>query len=260
VVDLHSEGDTLPKPASVEEMLDLIDLGRRGTGCESGRFWVMDPVDGTAAFLKGQQYAVSLALIEDGNEVVGIIGCPNISAEMTRVSEGNVDKEGLGIMLTAVRGQGSTVRTMTPKGLENAIPLDILKPFNSNRLHIVDCVATITCRHDVIAKLADRFEAVFPNTEIWSSHIRYAALILGGGDVQFLVPASLASKMYIWDHAGAQLIFTELGGKVTDLDGNDIDFCAGRDLNRNRGLVVARGEIHEIILAAMDRILVEEEK
>ncbi|CAH0039499.1 unnamed protein product [Clonostachys solani] len=258
VINLQDSGKPLPKPESIEEMLDLIDLGGHKTRCKAGRFWVMDPVDGTAAFLKGQQYAVSLALIEDGREVIGIIGCPNISAEMTRITENEVDKTGLGIMLTAVRGQGSAIRTMTSIGLGHSSPLETLRPLSSKQLHIIDCAAAVTCRHDVIAKLADKFETTFPNTEIWSSHIRYAALIVGGGDVHFLIPAGPATKMPIWDHAGSQLIFTELGGKVTDLDGNEIDFCAGRDLNRNRGLVVARGGIHDRILATMKTILVEE--
>lgn len=251
-------GIPLPKPSSVAEMLSLIDLGGRGTGGDEGRFWVMDPVDGTATFLRGQQYAVALSLIEQGREVIGVLGYPNISAGMTQISEENIDKSGMGIMLTAVRGQGSIARTMTPSGLKDAFPLSIMKTHssnNNNNLHIVDCALSDVSRHDVIAELADEFKAKFPNIEVWSSHVRYAALIVGGGNAQFWVPASSASKMYIWDHAGAQLIFTELGGKVTDLDGKAMDFGAGRDLNRNRGLVVARGEMHDALLAAMNRII-----
>ena len=257
--DWHDNKATPHQTMSVEEMLDLIDLGGRGTG-SAGRFWVMDPIDGTAAFLKGQQYAVSLALIYDGIEVIGILGCPNIRAEATLVSENDIDKIGLGIMLTAVRGQGSTIRAMTLNGLGGALRLNDLMQSVSNKLHIVDCAADTTHRHDVIAKLAARYHTRFPSTEIWSSHIRYAALIVGGGDVHIWVPAGPRSKMYIWDHAGAQLILTELGGKVTDLDGKDIDFRAGRDLNRNRGMVVARGSVHQSILGAMNTILREEEQ
>ncbi|KJR87614.1 3'(2'), 5'-bisphosphate nucleotidase [Sporothrix schenckii 1099-18] len=258
IADLSTgEAVTLPKPQSVEEMWDLIDLGGCGVGSKSERFWVMDPVDGTAAFLKGQQYAVSLALIENGKEVVGVLGCPNISAEMSQISEANVDTDGLGIMLTAVRSCGATIRTMTPSGLRDAIPLDILTASSLQRLHIVDCAAATTHRHDVIAQLADIFQVEFPCTEVWSSHIRYAALIVGGGDVQFLVPTSPATKMYIWDHAGAQLIFTELGGKVTDLDGKEMDFGAGRDLSKNRGLIAAKRDIHHTMLTEMTRILEE---
>ncbi|OAA68559.1 Inositol monophosphatase [Niveomyces insectorum RCEF 264] len=254
-----STGETvrLRKPQSVEEMWDLIDLGGRGTGSSSGRFWVMDPVDGTATFLKGQQYAVSLALIEDGKEVVGILGCPNVNTEMTKISETEVDTDGLGIMLTAVRGCGATIRTMAPSGLGEAVPLSVLPAPSLDRLHIVDCATATDCRHDVIARLAAKFQADFPCTEVWSSHIRYAALIVGGGDVQFLLPVSSAFKMHVWDHAGTHLIFTELGGKVTDLDGKDLDFGAGRDLSKNRGLIAAKGAIHHTMLMEMKQILEE---
>ncbi|RSL59658.1 hypothetical protein CEP53_005689 [Fusarium sp. AF-6] len=259
VLDPLARGCALPKPGSAQDMLDLIDLGGCERGGNKGRVWIMDPIDGTAAFLKGQRYAVSLALIEDGKEVIGVLGCPNISAEMTRVSEEHVDQK-WGTMLTAVRGRGSTTRIMTQSGLEAARPLSPLKPFSAENLHIVDCTASMSSRHDLVAKLADDFNTAFPNTEVWSSHIRYAALIIGGGDVQFWIPTPQPSKMCIWDHAGSQLIFTELGGRVTDLDGKEVDFGAGRHLNRNRGLVVARGEIHATLLKAMNRILAEEEQ
>lgn len=248
----------LPKPESVDEMLDCIDLGGRGKGGDNGRFWIMDPIDGTAAFLKGQQYAVSLALIENGKEAVGVLGCPNIGPEMTRVSEHSIDTDGAGIMLTAVRGQGSTIRTMTYNGLEEATRLSILEPLTMNKLHLIDCPTDKACRHDVVSQLGHDFQALSPNTDILSLHIRYAALIVGGADAHFCVPVSPAAKMHIWDHAGSNLIFTELGGKVTDLDGKPIDFGAGRDLNRNRGLVAARGAIHKTLLISMKKLLLLE--
>jgi 3'(2'), 5'-bisphosphate nucleotidase len=65
--DAENEG-MVASPASVEEMLDIIDLGRRGTGGPEGRIWMLDLVDGTATFLRGEQYIVALALVEDGEE------------------------------------------------------------------------------------------------------------------------------------------------------------------------------------------------
>ncbi|KIX99544.1 uncharacterized protein Z520_05120 [Fonsecaea multimorphosa CBS 102226] len=251
--------NTLAKPISVEDMLNCIDLGGRGTGGDKGRFWIMDPVDGTAAFVKGQQYGVALALIEDGREVVGVLGCPNVGANTTRISEDDVDRDGLGVMLTAVRGRGSTIRTMSLRGLGAALALSHLESSpNPEDLHIVDCVASTDSRHDVVAKLAHDFQTTLPVIDLWSLHIRYAALVVGGADVHFCIPTTPnPSRMHIWDHAGSQLIFTELGGKVTDLDGKLVDFGAGRDLNRNRGLVVAREGIHETLLAAVNKILLE---
>ncbi|XVF04124.1 hypothetical protein REPUB_Repub05bG0055000 [Reevesia pubescens] len=47
------------------------------TGGPTGRFWALDSVDGTLGFVRGDQYAVALALIEDGEVVLGVLGCPN---------------------------------------------------------------------------------------------------------------------------------------------------------------------------------------
>ena len=40
--------------------------------------WIVDPIDGTKGFLRLDQYAVALALIEDGEVVLGVLGCPNL--------------------------------------------------------------------------------------------------------------------------------------------------------------------------------------
>ncbi len=72
-------GTVLGGPRTVEDMLDAIDAGG-GTGKRGpkGRIWILDPLDGTAAFLRGEQYSVSLALVVDGREEIGVTGCPNL--------------------------------------------------------------------------------------------------------------------------------------------------------------------------------------
>lgn len=258
------EDHGLASPASAEEMMDLIDLGGRGQGGRSGRFWAMDPIDGTASFIEGKQYAVSLALLEDGREVLGVLGCPNLNLETGRVSETVVDADGLGIMLSAVKGQGATMRTMTLAGkLEEARPivrLHVAPTKALDEVHIVDSTISKTTRNDLVRKLADRLgvKAAFPGTDMWSSHIRYATLIVGAGDMIARIPAARDIKMHIWDHAGAQLIFTEVGGRITDLDGKDVDFGVGRDLDANHGLLIAHGSIHPRVLAVLTDILKED--
>lgn len=64
------------RPLQKEEVLEAIRQCN-STGGPSGRFWVLDPVDGTLGFVRGDQYAVALALVEDGEVVLGVLGCPN---------------------------------------------------------------------------------------------------------------------------------------------------------------------------------------
>ena len=255
-------GDYLPVPSSEDEMLALIDRGGRGKGGPTGRFWVMDPVDGTKTFLSGQQYAISLSLIENGREMVGILCCPNLKLCNGRVVEDSVDKVDFGILLSAVRGQGASSRLLsgTAASLAASLPASqplarLEAPSDLTKLHIVNSRKSTAIRHDIIEELATQIGASYPGTEVWSSHMRYASLILGGADCQIRVPVHAGSKVCIWDHAGAQLIFTEIGGKITDLDGKPMDFGAGREMFNNRGMLVAREGVHGDVLNLVRAIL-----
>jgi 3'(2'), 5'-bisphosphate nucleotidase len=62
-------------------VLDWIDFG--GEKNYSDRFWTLDPIDGTKGFLRGDQYAIALALIEMGEVVLAAVGCPNLALEQT---------------------------------------------------------------------------------------------------------------------------------------------------------------------------------
>ena len=66
----------LPSLSSTE-ILAAIDRGTYEGG-PSGRHWVLDPIDGTKGFLRGDQYAIALALVEDGVVTHGVLGCPNL--------------------------------------------------------------------------------------------------------------------------------------------------------------------------------------
>ncbi|KAK4445616.1 carbohydrate phosphatase [Podospora aff. communis PSN243] len=251
----------LATPRDVNEMCDLIDLGGKGKGGRTGRFWALDPIDGTAAFIKGQQYAVSLALVEDGREVLGVLGCPNLLlAREGGVRETCVDEEGLGLMLSAVRGQGAMVRPIGRGALNEGRRVDRRgekKAVELRELHFIDSSLSAATLSGKVRELADAAGAGYPGTEIYSSHMRYAALILGGREhVQVRFPASRRPPWCIWDHVGAQLIYTESGaGKITDLRGRPIDFGTGRDMMGNYGLLAADESVHGRILELVTEML-----
>jgi 3'(2'), 5'-bisphosphate nucleotidase len=75
--------------ATPADVCDWIDYGnadcplhRDATAC---RFWTLDPIDGTTGFLRGEQYAVALALIEGGQVQVGTLACPNLPLTLEQV-------------------------------------------------------------------------------------------------------------------------------------------------------------------------------
>ncbi|KAH0499357.1 hypothetical protein TgHK011_006558 [Trichoderma gracile] len=262
---------SLPGPESREEMLELLDLAGRGRPGSTGRFWIMDPVDGTASFLRGQQYAVSLALVEDGREVVAVVCYPNLSLDDNGggiVAEESVDVDGCGIMLSAIRGEGTEYRKLsTGSSLGPARKLNRLPTAPAAKLsalRFVDCLASKSSRLDIAEGIARQIGALpFPGVDLWSSHVRYAALMLGGRGggnkkeeehgrhVMIRVPVGakgVPSKACVWDHAGSQLLYTEMGGKVTDLEGREMDFGRGRTLAGNWGLVAAPEGVHGEVL------------
>ena len=60
-----------------DAVADAIDRGAAEPSRE-GRFWILDPIDGTKGFINGRQYAIALALMEDGDVTGGVLGCPNM--------------------------------------------------------------------------------------------------------------------------------------------------------------------------------------
>lgn len=64
------------QPLGSYEVLKLINKGT-ALGGAKGQHWVLDPVDGTLGFVRGDQYAVALALVDDGEVGLGVLGCPN---------------------------------------------------------------------------------------------------------------------------------------------------------------------------------------
>jgi 3'-phosphoadenosine 5'-phosphosulfate (PAPS) 3'-phosphatase len=63
----------LKKVINKENLFHSIDLG----GCDptDDIFWTLDPIDGTKGFLRGEQFAIALALIVKGEAQLGSFRC-----------------------------------------------------------------------------------------------------------------------------------------------------------------------------------------
>jgi len=84
--------------ANTASVCDWID---RGTAVAEGRYWTMDPIDGTKGFLRGDQYAVCLALVDDGQVQLGAMACPELSVE------GGTESPDKGMLYFAELGTGA---------------------------------------------------------------------------------------------------------------------------------------------------------
>lgn len=271
----------LATPSTQEEMLDLIDLGGKGPGGPKGRIWVLDPVDGTETFIRGQQYAVCLALLEDGQQKLAVLGCPNLRLETTpgldssatptgRVHEDIVDKEGDGQMVFAIAGQGAFIQPMNYSSSSSSassskpavrLPFkgqgQVLKPSDAR---FVDCKASKSTVYEKHALVASKLGATWPATvDLWSAQMRYVAVAVGeekeGANTIIKILRNTAYRSCLWDHAGGMLIAQEVGCVITDVHGRPVSCAEGRTLADSVGLVVAPAAIHEEVLRAVQEVV-----
>lgn len=252
--DAESEA-LLYTPQTPEEMLRLIDLGGHGkAGRSGGRVWTLDPVDGTATFMRGQQYVVCLALIEDGQQKLGALGCPNLHLATGRVAEDLVDRDGYGQLLSVVAGHGATMRPMGRGGLLPASPIPpIPQPSDTRDVRFVDTQAANTQSLELHGRVAAQLDCPWPNpVDLWSAQMRYVAIAVDGGCNAFIkVPLKATYRSKIWDHAGGMLLVQELGCVVSDLEGRPVNCGLGRTLAACHGMVVAPASVHGRVLEAV---------
>jgi len=222
------------------EALDAIDRGDHGGGAR-GRFWVLDPIDGTKGFLRNEQYAVALALVEEGQVVLGVVGCPNLPVDPARPDAGQ------GCVAIAARGRGTTVQALSAGPGPTIRVSDVADPAAAT---VTESVEPAHSAQDQAADIARRLGVARPPLRM-DSQCKYVAVARGQADIYLRLPTRADYAEKIWDHAAGSLVVTEAGGRVTDLSGRTPDFSQGRLLSRNRGLIATNARLHERVLAAV---------
>jgi 3'(2'), 5'-bisphosphate nucleotidase len=218
----------------------------RGAGHPQGRFWTLDPVDGTKGFLRAEQYAVALALIEQGEVRLGVLGCPNLA------DGHHADPLGPGSLLAAVRGEGAWVATLDGGDWKRLYVSERINPADARVLRSVESGHTdVDTMGELVAALGTRAEPV-----LMDSQAKYAVLAAGHGELYFrlLSPEKPDYREKIWDQAAGSIIIEEAGGRVSDLEGRPLDFTRGRTLAANRGIVASNGRLHDAALEALRKL------
>jgi len=163
------------------------EMGAEGDA--GGPCWVVDPIDGTLAFSRGiPLFATLVALLDEGEPVVGLIDLP-----------------ALGERYTAIRGQGCLrngrpTRVSTERDLARAI-VSHGDPF---------CFDRFGAR-----PLFERMAREIPLLRGYTDAFGHAQ-VLGGG-----VGAMVDLDLNLWDAAATQLLVPEAGGRCETLPGRD---------------------------------------
>lgn len=231
--------DTTP-----EEAISWID---HGNGEPTNRFWTLDPIDGTKGFLRGEQYAIALALIIDSEVKLGVLGCPNLT-------KGHIqDIGGSGSIIIAEKGNGAWLTSLTESDNLTKIQVSsISDPPKARFLRSAEAGHTNVSKLDLIGKTMGVKSAPVR----LDSQAKYAILASGYGELIFrLISDKMPNyKEKIWDQAAGSIIVEEAGGKVTDLDGKALDFNQGRTLAKNRGVLASNIHLHDNALDAIKAV------
>jgi len=215
----------------------------------------------------------------------------SIQKNSIQISEDTANTKGSGYLVTAVKHQGAYIRPLStgrllparripnikyapPAPVYNTSPdPQIVSPPPPPPLPTATCIRVAENCNSTKPAFPNRHKIVETNftnansdsdwrwqsIHIYSSQLRYIALSLQACDAVIRTPWGKedSAPAHIWDHAGGVMIFEEVGGRVTDLNGKKLVFTAGRDLVHNFGLVAAPKGIHQRLLQGAKNVMAE---
>lgn len=216
-----------------QQIFDAIDLGN---GQAENLFWTLDPIDGTKGFLRGEHYAVALALIENGDIKLGVLGCPNL----------NFDEHNEGTLLYAIRDEDAVACTFS---LDKSVSINVSRQKAEDKVRFLESVESGHANHDSQAKIINAFGQRKASVRV-DSQVKYAVLARGNAEVYLRFPKENMPdyREKIWDHAAGVIIVEEAGGMVTDTRGESLDFGQGKRLENNKGVIATNGQFHDMVL------------
>ena len=235
----HVAAEIRERPGA-EQVLGWIDRG--GADASGRRYWTLDPIDGTKGFLRREQYAVALGLVEDGRVVLGVLGCPNLP---TRGG-------GRGALFAAAQGGPARAFPLDGAGAPGeAIAVDRIRKASDARF--CESVESGHSNQEESARIAELLGITSEPYRI-DSQCKYAAVARGDASIYLRMPTREDYREKIWDHAAGMIVVEAAGGRVTDVDGRPLDFGRGATLAGNRGIVATSGQIHDEVIAAIRRV------
>lgn len=162
------------------------------------RAFVVDPIDGTRAFLAGDnQWCVSIAVIEDGKPRCGVLDVP-------------VRKE----VLTAVHGQGAF---QNDRAISAHLPDDGRSyPVAMSRSHF------------------NELPEGFRSKVAFASYVPSLAYRIAKVGRSELAGTFVRGGAHDWDLAAADLLLSEAGGKLLTLEGQTLSYGGERGMIAGR--------------------------
>ncbi len=159
----------------------------------NGRFWLVDPLDGTKEFLKGTgEFTVNIALVEQGRPVIGVVHAPALGVVYFAELEGGAFRRSHKEAPVPVRAQRL-----------NRGPIRVV----ASKDHPGPLIAGMLAR--------------LPGAELKSmgSSLKFCLVAEGNADIYLRDLPTME-----WDTAAAQCIVEAAGGRVCTLDGKPLRY------------------------------------
>lgn len=172
------------------------------------RIWIVDPIDGTRAFLAGRpDWTISAALVERGRPTIAALFAPATDE-----------------LFVAVRGQGATLNGAS-------IAVDQGAGLAGAR---------VAGPRTMLERLSAQEPGIIFEPRVHSLALRFARVAQGRIDV-----ALGGGNSHDWDLAGADLLVHEAGGVLTTMTGETITY--NRPQPRHDALLAAGPPRHRIV-------------
>jgi 3'(2'), 5'-bisphosphate nucleotidase len=185
----------------------------------SPRFWLVDPIDGTKDFIRGEDgYSVMIGLVCDGRPVVGVVYQPAVDRLFYGTPAG---------------------AEVEDRGERRALAVSSVASAAEARL-----VASKSHRSSDIDRVK-RELGITNELNIGSVGVKLCVIASGLRDL-YVNPAT---RTKAWDTCAPEAILVPAGGRLSDLFGNPIDYT--RELAHKRGLVASNRWVHDEVIAKL---------
>lgn len=205
-------------------------LNGNGDRLEHRWVWIIDPIDGTRAYIKGTaNYAVHIALVHEGRPVVAVVVVPEY-----------------GKLYYAQRGKGAFVERRD--GSRQRVSVS-----KRDRLEELSLLTRRTRPGERLNQLLQGLPCQKQETP-GSIGCKIAAIVEQQVDAFLTLSGRSAPKD--WDFAAPELILTEAGGKLTRADGTPLRYNQ-EDVSQWGCAIASNGECHDELCAEVEKVLAQ---
>jgi 3'(2'), 5'-bisphosphate nucleotidase len=186
---------------------------------ESPRKWLVDPIDGTKDYIRGEDgYSVMIGLLVDGRPSIGVVYQPTIDRMFYASPAGAF---------------------VTHEGHTSALAVSTIAAPSEIRL-----VASKSHRSPELDKVKTEL-GINNELNVGSVGVKLCLIAMGVRDL-YVNPAA---KTKAWDTCAPEAILVRAGGRLSDVHGGPIEYT--EELAHKRGLVASNGLVHDEVIAKL---------